>query len=272
VTSLPIPETLASVAVAILMTADPAAKVRLTREAGERLARDPAMVVGQCAPPDRPARPERPLVLLPKEMPKRSYKGVQGRVALLHALAHIELNAIDLAWDIIARFTAEDLPAAFFADWVTVAIEEAAHFEMLDGLLHQLESSYGALPAHDGLWQAATKTADDLLARLALVPMLLEARGVDTTPATIAKLTRHGDLETVAVLEVIYRDEISHVATGCRWFSFLAERRGLEPGQAYAHLIRQRFPAGLKPPFNHEARAQARFPRDWYEPLAAGPS
>jgi uncharacterized ferritin-like protein (DUF455 family) len=259
--------TLSEAAVTVLTTADPAEKCRLTRALAADWREGRIAELGDAAPPPRPARPERPALVPPREMPKRSYGGDRGRVALMHALAHIELNAIDLAWDIVARFAAEAMPKAFLDDWVQVAVDEAEHFEMLERLMNTLGAAYGDLPAHDGLWQAAEKTADDLLARLAVVPMTLEARGLDTTPATIDKLTRNGDGLTPPALDVIYHDEIRHVAAGVRWFEHLARRRGLEPGPEFHRQIRNRFPAGLKPPFNHGARAEAGFPREWYEPL-----
>jgi uncharacterized ferritin-like protein (DUF455 family) len=204
-------------------------------------------------------------------MPRRKLgKDPAGRIALLHALAHIELNAIDLAWDIIARFPAEAMPRAFFDDWVSVADEEAKHFALLAARLAELGASYGDLPAHDGLWQAAMDTADDLLARLAVVPLVLEARGLDVTPAMIKRLEAVGDQASAALLQVIYRDEIGHVAIGKRWFDFLAERRGLEPKAAWQDLVRQRFKGRMKGPFNDEARAAAGFPATFYRPLAAG--
>lgn len=189
-------------------------------------------------------------------MPKRS-TGPKGRVALVHALAHIELNAVDLAWDIIARFASTDLPRAFFDDWVNVAQEEAEHYRELARRLTELGISYGDLPAHDGLWEAATLTADDLLARLALIPMTLEARGLDTTPMTCVKLRGNNDEATALILDRIYTDEIKHLEVGVRWFEFECLRRGLAPPAHYKALLNARFTGTLKPPFNMEARNQA---------------
>lgn len=260
---------LSETALAVLASADPAQKCRLTREAAAAWAADSLEAPGPAqAPPPRPARPARPPLLPPKDMPKRAYKGERGRVGLLHALAHIELNAIDLAWDILCRFAAEDMPRAFYGDWLAVAVDEAVHFQMLEDLLGRLGAAYGDLPAHDGLWQAAEKTADDLAARLVVVPMTLEARGLDTTPTTMERLARNGDTLTPPALEVIYRDEIRHVAAGVRWFTHLTDRRGLDGKTEYRRLMAERFPGGLKAPFNHAARAEAGFPRDWYEDLA----
>ncbi|RAU22322.1 DUF455 domain-containing protein [Paramagnetospirillum kuznetsovii] len=260
--------TLTEAACRVLLAADPAEKCRLTRDFAEDWRAGRISELGATRPPDRPARPERPQLLPFKEMPRRSYGGDRGRVSLIHALAHIELNAIDLGWDIVARFVGQDLPREFHDDWVRVAVDEARHFEMLEDLLASLGARYGDLPAHDGLWQAAEKTADDLMARLAVVPMTLEARGLDTTPATMDKLSRNGDTLTPPVLDVIYNDEIHHVAAGVRWFSFLAERRGEDGEAAFHATMAKHYPAGLKAPFNHQARAMAGYPRDWYEKLA----
>lgn len=262
-----LPNDLTGAAVAVLITADPAGKCRLTYQYAAAWKEGTITAVGAALPPERPARPEQPPLLAPKEMPKRRYGGVRGRVALLHALAHIELNAIDLAWDIIARWP-DAMPKGFYDDWVQVAEDEARHFELLARLLTDLGAAYGDLPAHDGLWEAATKTQDDLMARLAIVPMTLEARGVDTTPATLARLDGNGDTVTPPVLQIILEDEITHVAAGVRWFRHLAAQRGLDPAAAYADLIRNRFPGGLKPPFNYHGRSRADFPPEWYEPLA----
>ena len=228
------------------------------------------MALGQAVPPRRPARPELPLLRPPREVAKRRAFGSRtGRLALIHALAHIELNAIDLAWDLVARFVGEGLQRAFFDDWVEVAAEEACHFELLAGRLAELGAGYGDLPAHDGLWEAAAATADDLLARLAVVPLVLEARGLDVTPQMVAQLERAGDADSAEILRQIYRDEIGHVGTGLRWFDRLCLARGFNPETIFQERIRRFFKGELKPPFNHEARAAAGFPRHYYEPLAA---
>ena len=253
----------------MLTTADAAEKAALSRRvaADWRAGRLPE--IGQQPPPARPARPSRPELKAPRDVPKRKIGGdPQGRIALLHALAHIELNAIDLAWDILARFAGEDLPRGFFDDWVSVADEEAKHFRALAKRLADLGAAYGDLPAHDGLWQAAEATADDLLARLAVVPMVLEARGLDVTPGMIAKLEGVGDHDSAAALRMIYDDEIGHVAIGMRWFDALARRQGLEPRNTWQELVRSRFKGALKPPFNDAGREAAGLPRDFYAPLA----
>ena len=232
------------------------------------------MAIGDLAlrgatPPPRPARPERPVLCPPRDMPRRRNFGAPaGRIALLHALAHIELNAIDLAWDLIARFSNGGLPRAFFADWLGVAAEDAEHFVLLSSRLAALGSAYGALPAHDGLWEAAAATAHDVIARLAIVPLVLEARGLDVTPEMILRLERAGDCESAAILARIYRDEIGHVAVGVRWFDLLCRARGLDPESTFHDRVRHYFTGALKPPFNREARDRAGFPAAYYEPLA----
>lgn len=202
-------------------------------------------------------------------MPKRRAGGErESRLALLHALAHIELNAIDLAWDLVARFAAESPPRAFFDDWVAVADEEATHHELLASRLAAVNAAYGDLPAHDGLWEAASVTAGDFVARLAVVPLVLEARGLDVTPAMIGRLERAGDRESGAVLRRIYEDEIAHVAAGQRWFEWACARDGLPPVETYHDRVRRYFKGVLKPPFNENARAQAGVPSAFYAPLA----
>ncbi|WP_395021204.1 ferritin-like domain-containing protein [Dongia sp.] len=251
-------------AVDVLATADPAAKAAASHRAAEAW-RAGSLAVGRAQPPDRPARPERPQLLAPKEMPKRKAGGnAAKRVALLHALAHIELNAIDLAWDLIARFGTEAMPHGFFDDWVKVADEEALHFELLSARLQELGAAYGDLPAHDGLWEAATVTAQDLLARLAIVPLVLEARGLDVTPATVAQMRQAGDDATAALLDRIYRDEIGHVAAGLRWFEHFAKAAGHDPQTHWQALLKQHFRGVLKPPFNDTARAAAGMPAAYY--------
>ena len=260
---------LSEAATKILTSPEPAEKARLTGEALSAWKSGGIRTLGRVKPPDRPARPPRPALLPAREVPRRRINSRSaGRLALLHALAHIELNAIDLAWDIVARFTDQGLPRAFYDDWLRVAGEEAKHFLLLEERLADLGGTYGDLPAHDGLWQAASATAHDLLARLAVVPLVLEARGLDVTPAMIGKLRAVGDEESARVLEVIYEDEIGHVAVGKRWFDHVARNRDEDPKSAWQSLVRRYFKGSLKPPFNEAGRDAANFPFDFYGGLA----
>jgi len=221
--------------------------------------------IGDTRPADRPARPARPELKPPGKMARR--RGAAGRTALLHAIAHIELNAIDLAWDLIARFAGTGWPRVFFDDWALVAAEEAKHFNLLCGRLAALGVAYGDFPAHDGLWRAAMETAHDPLARLAVAPLVLEARGLDVTPGMIERLDAAGDGDSVAILRVILTDEITHVAAGQRWFSHLARARGLDPATAFQDMVRRHHGGRIKPPFNRADRDRAGLCPDWYEPL-----
>lgn len=260
---------LAEAARAVLECPDAEGKARLAHEAAT-LWRAGALPLAPGELPDRPQRPARPQLLPPNEMPRRTFKGPRGRFALLHSLAHIELNAIDLAFDMAGRFAGEPLPRAFFDDWISVGDDEARHFMLLQSRLAAMGGTYGDLPAHDGLWQAAHETRHDLLARLAIVPMVLEARGLDVTPVMIERLTGAGDHESAAVLGIIYRDEQQHVGAGVRWFRYLCAREGRDSEQTFHSLVRRHFRGSLKPPFNADARAQAGFAPSFYEPLSVG--
>jgi uncharacterized ferritin-like protein (DUF455 family) len=260
------PATLTEAACAILESAEPAEKIALSHRVAASWRAGELRALGETRPPDRPARPARPELKLPRDMKRRRGGGSDAnRVALLHAIAHIELNAIDLAWDLIARFAAPDLPRDFFDEWVGVADEEAAHHALVVKRLGELGAAYGDLPAHDGLWEAAQATAHDLLARLAVVPLVLEARGLDVTPDMIERLKRFGDGTSAGVLQVIYDEEIGHVATGRRWFQWECARRGLEPIAAYRELVQRHYGGALKPPFNRAARDAAGFDAAFYE-------
>lgn len=263
---------LAEAARDVLLCGDADEKARLARAVAARWRAGELAAGAAVAMPDRPNRPARPELLLPRDMPRRSFKGERGRIALLHSLAHIELNAIDLAFDLAGRFAGEDLPRSFFDDWISVGDDEARHFAMLQARLATFGARYGDLPAHDGLWQAAEETRHDLMARLAVVPMVLEARGLDVTPAMIGRLTGAGDHESAHVLETIYTEEQAHVAAGTRWFAFLCQRRGEDAEAAFHRLVKRHFRGALKPPFNRPARDAAGLPPGFYEPLAAGPA
>ncbi|MBD3763733.1 MAG: ferritin-like domain-containing protein [Rhodobacterales bacterium] len=226
------------------------------------------MPLGRATPPLRPARPERPELLAPRDVPRRRPGTAQGRLALLHAVAHIELNAVDLHWDIIARFPDVPMPPGFFDDWVKAADEEAKHFNLICDCLEAMGSHYGALPAHAGMWRAAEDTANDLLGRLAVVPMVLEARGLDVTPGMIEIFRKAGETRAVRAMEVIYAEEVGHVAYGSKWFHFLCGRADRDPKDAFHDLVRHYFHGTLKPPFNEEKRAEAGIPPDFYWPLA----
>lgn len=265
------PTNLADAARAVLLTSDAAAKARKSRDTAVLWSDGAITTIGVAAPPDRPGRPARPELLAPQDVPRRKInRGTAGRIALLHALSHIELNAVDLAWDIILRFADADLPRAFFDDWVQVAAEEAQHFMLLSDRLTEFGVAYGDLPAHDGLWDAATETRHDLAARLAIVPLVLEARGLDVTPMMIDKLRGVDDDISADILETIYRDEIRHVRIGKRWFVFECARRTQEPESLWRELVSRHFRGELKPPFNIDARNQAEFPEGWYTNLMAG--
>jgi uncharacterized ferritin-like protein (DUF455 family) len=261
------PESLIAGAVGILCCADAAGKIALSHQLAAAW-RSGALPVGERrAPPDRPARPDRPALLPPRDMPRRRKAGAEGsRVALLHAVAHIELNAVDLAWDLIARF---DPPGAgFYDDWVRVADEEATHHGLLAERLAAYGAIYGDLPAHDGLWEAAQATAYDLRARLAVVPLVLEARGLDVTLPMIESLSRAGDHASAAVLRIIYQDEIGHVAIGLRWFEEVCRQSDHTTVKEWQALVRRHYRGLLKRPFNDAARLAAGFDAAFYEPLA----
>lgn len=263
---------LASVACAIVSTPDLERKVALANAAakawyGGRLPL--GSLSTSAAMPDRPGRPPRPELLLPRHMPRRSAGGEKGRFALLHALAHIELNAVDMTWDLIGRFAHVPMPRPFFDDWVQVGREEAKHFDLLSRRLAELGGAYGDQPAHDGLWQAAQATGHDLLARLAVVPLVLEARGLDVTPSMIRNLEAAGDTTSARIIAIIYRDEKRHVAFGMRWFRHLCQERRLPFETTFHRLVRENFRGPIKPPFNDRARGEAGLTPGFYKPLSA---
>lgn len=259
--------TLTEAAILILNSANPVDKVEKTRDLACLWFDRSITKIGNLMPPDRPARPEAPFLCSPKDMPKRSKNSGTGRLSFIHAIAHIELNAIDLAWDMVARFANPDFPKKFYDDWVQVAVDEANHFDMLNHRLESLGSTYGAFPAHDGLWEAAEKTSNNLLARLALVPMTLEARGLDTTDKAVAQLIQAGDMETARILQQIAEEEIPHVAAGVYWFNDLCDKQNLHKPTTYQSLVKKYYHGRLKKPFNDTARKQANFPSDYYQPL-----
>lgn len=242
-------------ALAAITRSRPADKLAAT------LAIDPGLAVDAAArlSPQQPVpgRESRPELVPPARLHKRSVRSIAGRATLIHALAHIEFNAIDLALDIVWRF--DSMPDAFYRDWIRIAREEAHHFRLLDAHLNTLGHRYGDFPAHNGLWEMAEKTASDLLARLALVPRTLEARGLDATVPIRNKLQQAGDHEAAAILDLILHDEIGHVACGNRWYRHLCAQRGLDPVATATELAALYRAPQLRGPFNLDARRAAGF-------------
>jgi uncharacterized ferritin-like protein (DUF455 family) len=242
-----------------LMTDDPDEKVRLTHTLRAAW-REGELSLDESASPQQvpvPGRPERPLLVQPRDLPKRKPVTDEGRAVLFHALTHIEFNAINLGLDAAYRFRA--MPQDYYDDWLRVADEEADHFVMLREHLRSLGYDYGDFPGHNGLWEMAQKTAHDVMVRMALVPRCLEARGLDVNPGIKAKLLENGDEEGAAKLDIILHDEIGHVAIGNRWFLYLCEQRELEPMAVYNGLIDEYMQGPLRPPFHIEARREAGF-------------
>ncbi|MEP2641680.1 ferritin-like domain-containing protein [Roseobacter sp.] len=264
---------LSEMAVDVLTTADGREKTAKSRAYAaiwqEARAQDTPIPLGWASPPVHPARPDHPELLSPRDVPKRKPGSPAGRIALLHAVAHIELNAVDLHWDIIARFAHIAMPLGFYDDWVKASDDEAKHFNLMCDCLEAMGSWYGALPAHAGMWRAADDTAEDLVGRLAIVPMVLEARGLDVTPGMIAIFEKAGEDGAVAALRTIYAEEVSHVAYGSKWFNFCCGRQEEDPKELFHALVRTYFKGGLKPPFNDEKRAEAGLPPDFYWPLTS---
>jgi len=246
-------------AAACVAECDPTRKVSISRETADGwrngvLSLDkhtPLLAIAE------PGRPPQPLLVPPRELPKRGFNTLAGRAALIHAVAHIEFNAINLAWDAVYRF--RGMPQSFYDDWVRVADEEAYHFSLLQARLRALGYVYGDFSAHNGLWEMAKDTAHDVLIRMALVPRVLEARGLDVTPGMMARLSVAGDDETVGLLEIILRDEIGHVEIGSRWFRWLCEQRGLVAESVFRELIQRYMKGQIKGPFHRNARLQAGF-------------
>lgn len=240
--------------------ADPAQKVALTQRHAAAFRAGELKVPAEAPAPlpiGMPGRPPRPRLVHPRELPRRGLGSSEGRAAFLHAIAHIELNAIDLGWDAVYRF--RGLPQAFYADWVSVADDESRHFSLLRTRLGELGFDYGDFDAHNGLWEMCEKTAHDGLARMALVPRVLEARGLDVTPGMIAKLRALDDDRTADLLEIILREEVGHVAAGSRWYRWYCARAGVEPRPRFRELLREYAGGYLHGPFNMEARLLAGF-------------
>jgi uncharacterized ferritin-like protein (DUF455 family) len=242
------------------------AMARAWHDGAMTLAEDAELTVAHPVP-GRPAKPE---LVPPLAVKHRSMRTEEGRAALIHALAHIEFNAINLALDAIWRFSG--MPRAFYEDWLRVATEEALHFSLLAAHLKTLGFAYGDFSAHNSLWDMAEKTKDDVLARIALVPRTMEARGLDASPPVRAKLAQAGDLAAAEILDIILRDEIGHVAIGNRWFAWLCQQRKLEPVATYATLARQYKAPPLRGPFNMAAREAAGFTKSELDALVQAAS
>lgn len=204
-----------------------------------------------------PGRPEKPRLVQPRNLARRKTGTAEGRAALIHAIAHIEFNAINLAWDAVYRF--RGMPENYYADWIKVAGEEAIHFSLLNKRLNTMGYCYGDFDAHDGLWEMACNTAHDVMVRMALVPRVLEARGLDVTPAMIDRLKSAGDQDSVTILEIILRDEIGHVEIGSRWFRYCCQQRDIDPLDTFRHLLQHYMKGSVKGPFHYPARMQAGF-------------
>lgn len=247
---------------------DPATKVALVSQLPGDGPFDTGRVFAAARP--LPGRPDNPPLVPAQQVPARSVGTLQGRAALLHSIAHIEFNAINLALDILWRFPC--MPVAFYRDWLNVAKEEALHFSLLVRHLASLGYAYGDFPAHNGLWEMAERTADDIVARLALVPRTLEARGLDASPVVRDKLLAAGDPEAAAIIDTLLHDEIGHVATGNYWYRFVCEQRGHDP-VAYFPVLSERYRAPrLRGPFNIAARLAAGFTQEELNALQAPPA
>lgn len=246
-------------AAACLDACSPDEKVALSHETARQW-REGQLSLQSDSPPQiiaEPGRPSRPHLVAPRDLPRRRLGSPEGHAALIHAICHIEFNAINLAWDAVYRF--RDLPSAFYDGWVQVAEEEAYHFTLLQNHLTTLGYQYGDFDAHNGLWEMAQKTAHDPLVRMALVPRVLEARGLDVTPGIMDKLTEIGDQAAVDILKIVFRDEVGHVAIGSRWFHYLCEQQGIEAEACFQQLLEEYMQGQVKGPFQHEARRQGGF-------------
>jgi uncharacterized ferritin-like protein (DUF455 family) len=255
---------------ACLQASEPAVKVACVRALqADWLAGGINPAIGAARKPiDQPGQPQKPEMVPPQKVPRRRADTLPGRAALVHALAHIEFNAINLALDAAHRFAG--MPPAYYADWLRVADEEALHFDLLSQHLATLGHAYGDFPAHNGLWDMALKTAHDPMVRMALVPRVLEARGLDATPLIVDKLRAANDLRMVEILAIIERDEIGHVAIGSHWFGWLCAARGIDAATTFRQLLVDYDAPPLKPPFNLAARRAAGFSEselDWLAEL-----
>jgi len=257
-----------------LFCTDPALKTEKTQNTFETWRRSPNLPDKFSIVSTEPGRPINPELVPPADVPKRGIGTVRGRAVLMHAVAHIEFNAINLALDMAARFAGDKAFQSeadrieFVSDWLSVAADEARHFNLINAYLVPKGYQYGSFPAHSGLWDAALDTAGDIAARLAVAPMVLEARGLDVTPQIIEKLRKNNDFEAIKILEVILEEEVRHVYLGTKWFNYVARMRDHEPVQYFHELVRTHFRGNLKKPFNNEARNEAELYEDFYLPLS----
>jgi uncharacterized ferritin-like protein (DUF455 family) len=251
-----------------LLIAEPDAKIRVVPQLQAAWLAGELKRSEQAANPEKvlvPGRPTKPELVLPKQMKQRKLHNLDGRIALLHAVAHIEFNAINLALDAVYRF--REMPDDYYRDWLQVAAEEAYHFDLVRTRLRELGADYGDLPAHNGLWEHALKTDHDVLVRMALVPRVLEARGLDVTPPMMERLREVGDATTADVLAIILRDEVGHVRMGSYWYRYCCELRGLEPEATFRQLLREVLQAPVRGPLYTEGRLQAGFSAEELEQL-----
>eukprot|EP01100_Stratorugosa_tubuloviscum_P008261 TRINITY_DN3438_c0_g1_i2.p1 TRINITY_DN3438_c0_g1~~TRINITY_DN3438_c0_g1_i2.p1 ORF type:complete len:285 (+),score=98.34 TRINITY_DN3438_c0_g1_i2:151-1005(+) len=251
----------------IMQTSEPNLKAKRTQKLEQLWNQGKIKIIGDCQALDKPARPQSVQIVPPSHTPNRANK-----ISMLHSLVHIENWAIDLSLDILVRFNSQHtLPHSFFTEWIRIAAEEAKHYTILCNRLIEQGSYYGALPAHDGLWESAMETQHSLLARLAIEHMVHEARGLDVNPKTVARFRSSGDKQTAELIEIIFKDEITHVAAGLRWFQYLCLQSNppLNPIEEFHNIVKSHFKGSLKPPFNEEARTAAGMTPEWYLPLTA---
>lgn len=249
---------------------EPAEKLRLTHETWQAFLAGDLQADPASAPPEligQPGRPAKPRLVNARQLPQRGLGSDEGRAALVHAVAHIEFNAINLAWDAVYRYRGK--PDDYYRDWASCAHDEARHFALLSDRLAELGHAYGDFGAHNGLWEMAEKTAGSDTARMALVPRVLEARGLDVTPGMIGRLRQLGDERTAAILDVILREEVAHVAAGTRWYRYCCERDGIDPIETFFTLLRDYMGVSLRGPFNRPARLEAGFVEEELDRLAA---
>ena len=255
-------KTVQELAYQALIEADIGKKIRLSHQNNELIQQQQCLFQHpqKALRVDIPGRPKKPQLVLPKQLKKRKLHSETGKKAFYHAVAHIEFNAINLAWDAVYRFAA--MPTQYYLDWAQVAMEEAKHFTLINAYLKELGSFYGEFDAHNGLWEMAVKTDGDVLERMALVPRVLEARGLDVTPSMIAKLSEMGDHQGVKILQVILDEEVDHVRKGNYWYHYLCQQKGWDPLATFERLVNQYFTGSIRGPFNHEKRLQAGFTLD----------